>query len=85
MTEPLPESCRKAMHEAIDELGTREHFRGYGPEQGYDFLRNAIAKRQFQDRGIEVSADEIFISDGSKCDTGNILDIFWQPEPHCDH
>ncbi|MGB3118100.1 MAG: LL-diaminopimelate aminotransferase [Verrucomicrobiales bacterium] len=76
VTEPLPESCRKAMHEAIDELGTREHFRGYGPEQGYDFLRNAIAKRQFQDRGIDVSADEIFISDGSKCDTGNILDIF---------
>jgi len=76
VTEPLPEAARYAMHEAIDELGSRSTFRGYGPEQGYDFLRNAIAQNDFQARGIHVEADEIFISDGSKCDTGNILDIF---------
>jgi LL-diaminopimelate aminotransferase len=74
VTEPLPAACREAMHAAIDELGTRQHFHGYGPEQGYDFLRQAIADHQFAGMGIE--ADEIFISDGSKCDTGNILDIF---------
>lgn len=74
VTEPLPESVRKAMHEAVDEQGNRETFRGYGPEQGYGFLREAIAENQFQSVGI--SADEIFISDGSKCDTGNILEIF---------
>ena len=76
VTEPLPEAARYAMHEAIDELGARSSFRGYGPEQGYDFLRNAIAQNDFQAKGIHVEADEIFISDGSKCDTGNILDIF---------
>ncbi len=74
VTEPLPEASRKAMHEAIDELGNRETFRGYGPEQGYEFLRQAIVDNQFAGLGIE--ADEVFISDGSKCDTGNILDIF---------
>ncbi|MDF1752249.1 MAG: LL-diaminopimelate aminotransferase [Verrucomicrobiales bacterium] len=74
VTEPLPESVRQAMHDAVDEQGNRETFRGYGPEQGYDFLREAIAENQFKEVGI--SADEIFISDGSKCDTGNILDIF---------
>ena len=74
VTEPLPEASRKAMHEAIDELGNRESFRGYGPEQGYEFLRQAIVDNQFAGLGIE--ADEVFISDGSKCDTGNILDIF---------
>jgi LL-diaminopimelate aminotransferase len=76
VTEALPEAVRYAMHEAVDEMGRRETFRGYGPEQGYDFLRNAIAEHDFQARGIQVDADEIFISDGSKCDTGNILDIF---------
>jgi LL-diaminopimelate aminotransferase len=76
VTEALPEAVRYAMHEAVDEMGQRETFRGYGPEQGYDFLRNAIAEHDFQRRGIQVDADEIFISDGSKCDTGNILDIF---------
>src|SRR5690606_17464037 len=58
------------------EMGRRESFRGYGPEQGYDFLREAIAKNDFQSRGANIAADEIFVSDGSKCDTGNILDIF---------
>ena len=76
VTEPLPEAARYAMHEAVDELGVRESFHGYGPEQGYEFLRKAIAENDFQARGINVEADEIFISDGSKCDTGNILDIF---------
>lgn len=74
VTEPLPESVRQAMHDAVDEQGKHETFRGYGPEQGYDFLREAIADNQYSEVGI--SADEIFISDGSKCDTGNILDIF---------
>jgi LL-diaminopimelate aminotransferase len=63
------------MHAAVDELGARQTFRGYGPEQGYDFLRNAISTHDYRARGIEVASDEIFISDGSKCDTGNILDI----------
>lgn len=76
VTEALPEAVRTAMHKAVDELGDRSTFRGYGPEQGYDFLRNAIADHDFKARGIQVEADEIFISDGSKCDTGNILDIF---------
>jgi len=74
VTEPLPEACRRAMHAAVDELGASETFRGYGPEQGYDFLREAIVANQFAGLGIE--ADEVFVSDGSKCDTGNILDIF---------
>lgn len=74
VTEPLPEACRNAIHEAIDELGTRQSFHGYGPEQGYAFLREAIVDHQFP--GIGIDADEIFISDGAKCDTGNILDIF---------
>lgn len=76
VTEPLPAAVRDAMHRAVDEMGQRDSFRGYGPEQGYDFLRNAIAENDFRSRGADVSADEIFVSDGSKCDTGNILDIF---------
>ncbi len=74
VTEPLPAACREAMHAAIDELGDASTFRGYGPEQGYDFLRNAIVENQYA--GLGIAADEVFISDGSKCDTGNILDIF---------
>ncbi len=76
VTEPLPAACIEAMHKAVDEMGSRSTFRGYGPEQGFDFLRDAIAKHDFASRGASVSADEIFVSDGSKCDTGNILDIF---------
>ncbi|WP_050029057.1 LL-diaminopimelate aminotransferase [Verrucomicrobium sp. BvORR034] len=78
VTEALPEAVRYAMHEAVDELGNRSTFKGYGPEQGYDFLRNAIADNDYKARGLQIEADEIFISDGSKCDTGNILDIFGQ-------
>ena len=75
VTEPLPEACRAAMKAAIDEMGTREGFHGYGPEQGYAWLREAIATHDFQARGCQVSAEEIFVSDGSKCDSANILDI----------
>ena len=73
---PLPESVRDAMHRAIDELGTEDGFRGYGPEQGYAFLREAIAEHDYAARGVEISPDEIFVSDGSKCDSGNIQEIF---------
>ncbi len=75
VTEPLPLAAREAMHKAIDDLGRRETFRGYGPEQGYPFLRSVIAEGDFRNRGIEISDDEIFVSDGSKCDCGYILDI----------
>ncbi len=75
VTEPLPAACREAMQQAIEAMGTREGFHGYGPEQGYGWLREAIARHDFQARGCEVSAEEIFISDGSKCDSSNILDI----------
>ena len=78
VTEALPLAARQAMHEAVDELADRATFKGYGPEQGYDFLRKAIAQNMFRDRNINVADDEIFVSDGSKCDTGNILDIFGQ-------
>ena len=76
VTEPLPEACRKAMVQAVEDMGNRNSFKGYGPEQGYAWLREKIAANDFQARGCDISADEIFISDGSKCDTGNILDIF---------
>jgi LL-diaminopimelate aminotransferase len=76
VTEPLPPAVIEAMHKAVDEMGRREAFRGYGPEQGYDFLRTAIAENDYRARGVRVSPDEIFVSDGSKCDTGNILDVF---------
>ena len=76
VTEPLPPAATEAMHKAVDEMANRSTFRGYGPEQGYDFLREAIAKEDYQARGCDIAADEIFVSDGSKCDSGNILDIF---------
>lgn len=76
VTEPLTPAIIAAMHEAVDEMAQRQSFKGYGPEQGYGFLREAVAAHDFQARGVDFSADEIFISDGSKCDTGNILDIF---------
>lgn len=76
VTEPLPEACRTAMIKAVEEMGDRATFHGYGPEQGYAWLREKIAAQDFQARRCEVDASEIFVSDGSKCDTGNILDIF---------
>jgi len=76
VTRALPDACIKAMHKAVDEMASDNDFRGYGPEQGYDFLREAIAANDFQPRGADISADEIFVSDGSKCDCGNIQEIF---------
>src|SRR5438552_9821489 len=75
VTEPLPRVAIDAMKRAAEELGHRETFRGYGPEQGYDFLRSTIAQRDFRDRKIDIADDEIFVADGSKCDCGYILDI----------
>jgi len=76
VTEALPPAIIAAFRQGVDELAQRKSFRGYGPEQGYDFLREAIQQNDFAARGVQVDADEIFISDGSKCDTGNILEIF---------
>lgn len=73
---PLPPACIAALHRAVDEMSTVAGFRGYGPEQGYDFLREAIASHDFQARGANIQADEIFVSDGAKCDTGNIQELF---------
>ena len=75
VTEPLPLACREAMKLAIDEMGTTQGFRGYGPEQGYHWLRESISKNDYLSRGCDISAEEIFVSDGSKCDSSNILDI----------
>lgn len=75
VTEPLPAAAVAAMHAAVEELGRRETFRGYGHEQGYEFLRGKIAQQDYRDRGVEIADDEIFLSDGSKCDCGYILDI----------
>jgi LL-diaminopimelate aminotransferase len=76
VTEPLPEACRTAMIKAVEEMGDRATFQGYGPEQGFAWLREKIATQDFKSRGCDIDASEIFISDGSKCDCGNILDIF---------
>lgn len=76
VTEPLPKACITAMIRAVEEMGSSATFKGYGPEQGYAWLREKIAAHDFQARGCEIDASEIFVSDGSKCDTGNILDIF---------
>lgn len=75
VTLPLPDSVLRAMHEAVDEMGKKESFRGYGPEQGYDFLREAV-KGYYETMKVSLAADEIFISDGAKSDVGNITDIF---------
>ena len=75
VTLPLPPSVLRAMHHAVDEMGVKETFHGYGPEQGYGFLREKIAGIDFRRRGIDISPDEIFVGDGSKSDTGNIGDI----------
>ena len=75
VTEPLPPAVVEAMHRAVDEMASRDTFRGYGPEQGYADLRDAIADNDYRGRGCDVSPDEVFVSDGSKCDTANILDI----------
>ena len=76
VTRALPPACTLAFHSAVDEMSQDATFRGYGPEQGYEFLREKIARCDFQDRGADISAEEIFVSDGAKCDTGNIQEIF---------
>ncbi len=76
VTKALPDACIKAMQEGVNEMANDNSFRGYGPEQGYEFLREAITQNDFKDQGAEVSADEIFVSDGAKCDTGNIQELF---------
>ena len=76
VTQPLPGAIISAIHEAVDEMASAETFRGYGPEQGYDFLREAIAENDYKQHGVEIDPSEIFVSDGSKCDGGNPLDIF---------
>ena len=75
VTRPLPPVCIEAMHRAVDEMANAKTFRGYGPEQGYDFLIEAIIKHDFASRGISLSPSEIFISDGAKSDTGNIGEL----------
>ncbi|MDR1517465.1 MAG: LL-diaminopimelate aminotransferase [Dysgonamonadaceae bacterium] len=75
VTLPLSPAVIEALHKSVDEMGAKATFRGYGPEQGYDFLREKIAGTDFQRRGINIAADEIFVSDGAKSDTGNIGDI----------
>lgn len=76
VTQPLPQASIKAMHAAVDEMANAETFRGYGPEQGYDFLIEKIIETNYTKRGIEIAKDEIFVSDGSKSDCGNIQEIF---------
>ncbi len=75
VTEALPAAVIEALHSAVDEMGKRETFRGYAPELGYDFLREAIAEHDYAKHGMDIGSDEIFVSDGAKCDTANILDI----------
>ena len=75
MTEPLPAVAVKALHEGVDDLATRERFQGYGPATGHEFVRKAIAQCEFRDRGVQVADDEIFLSDGSKPDASNFLEI----------
>lgn len=76
VTEPLPQVCIEGLHAGADELSKRATFKGYGPEQGYAFLREAIAQNDYQARGAHIEPDEIFVSDGAKCDCGNIQEIF---------
>ncbi len=76
VTEPLAPAIVEAMHTAVDEMSKRETFKGYGPEQGYDFLVEAIRTHDYAARGVDVASDEIFVSDGSKCDSGNVQEIF---------
>ena len=76
VTLPLAPSVIKTLHEAVDEMGQAETFHGYAPDLGYSFLREEIAKKDYQDRGCSIQADEIFISDGAKCDCGNIQELF---------
>ncbi len=76
VTKPLCPAVIRALHKAVDEMGAAETFRGYGPENGYAFLRDKMVEFDYKARGAEIRADEIFISDGAKSDSGNIQEIF---------
>lgn len=76
VTQPLAPAIIEAMHSAVDEMGQADTFRGYAPDLGYDFLRNAIVENDYKARGCDIAADEIFVSDGAKCDSSNIQEIF---------
>ena len=76
VTQPLAPAIIEALHKAVDEMANAETFHGYAPDLGYEFLRNVIAKNDYKDRGCDIAADEIFVSDGAKCDSGNIQEIF---------
>jgi len=76
VTRPLPPAILKAFHDAVDDLSRVETFAGYGPEQGYDWLINAVIEKSYKPLGVSLATTEMFISDGSKCDCANILDIF---------
>ena len=76
VTLPIPEAAIRAMHRAVDDMSEKNSFHGYGPEQGYDFLRNAVVENDYTPRGVELNADEVFISDGAKSDLGNLGDIY---------
>ena len=76
VTRALPAACITALHAAVDEMATDATFRGYGPELGYGFLREKVAEQDFQARGLDLAADEVFISDGAKCDSGNFQELF---------
>ena len=76
VTLPIPQAALDAMHRAVDDMADKETFHGYGPEQGYAFLREAVAKNDYAARGVNISADDIFISDGAKSDLGNLGDIY---------
>jgi LL-diaminopimelate aminotransferase len=78
VTRALPDACIQGFHKGVDEMADDATFRGYGPEQGYDFLREKIAKFDFNNRGADIAADEIFVSDGAKCDCGNFQELFAQ-------
>ena len=76
VTQPIAPKIIEAMHSAVDEMSKAETFHGYAPDLGYEFLRNAIVEGDYKSRGADISADEIFVSDGAKCDSGNIQEIF---------
>ena len=76
VTQPLAPAIIEALHRAVDEMGAAETFHGYAPDLGYEFLRNAIADNDYKARGCDISADEIFVSDGAKSDSGNIHELF---------
>ena len=83
VTRPLVPAVIDALHKAVDEMAHAETFRGYGPEQGYEFLRSAIVANVFEPRGIALSADEVFVNDGAKSDTGNFGDILGRDNTIC--